>query len=298
MATQDGPRRFVMIGGRVMRITRTDGCGVPAYGERARLITEGFISVEATANTTDRDEVTVDNANGKRMARRPPKSTFSSWSVNINLVGVDIDAVEMTTGNPPVLDGSGTVAGFDTDTDVDPEDSGFALEVWSDLAGADACADGEEKWGWLALPFMQGGSLADWTIENDAVNFSINNAQSKTGHAWGEGPYLVDVDETGEPVALAAIPPSVALRVLKVGLPPPEESNGAIPLDNPDADPATGATAGTPGSFTPADSFRPETLDDMTGITADPLTAWTGTQYVELQNGDHVKWNGTAWVLA
>jgi len=58
---------------------------------------------------------------------------------------------------------------------------------------------------------------------------------------------------------------------------------------------ATGATAGAPGSFTPAGSVPPYTLSGMTGITATPATAWTTGQYVALRDGNPVSWNGTAW---
>jgi hypothetical protein len=59
---------------------------------------------------------------------------------------------------------------------------------------------------------------------------------------------------------------------------------------------ATGATAGLPGSFTPAGATPPANLAAMTGITASPATNWTVGQHVELGNGSDANWNGTAWV--
>jgi hypothetical protein len=59
---------------------------------------------------------------------------------------------------------------------------------------------------------------------------------------------------------------------------------------------ATGATAGLPGSFTPAGATPPANLAAMTGITASPATAWTTGQHVEMGNGSDCYWNGTAWV--
>jgi hypothetical protein len=55
---------------------------------------------------------------------------------------------------------------------------------------------------------------------------------------------------------------------------------------------ATGATAGTPGQWTPSGAVAPA---DTTGITASPATAWSTGQYVTLSNGDHTYWDGTAW---
>jgi hypothetical protein len=59
---------------------------------------------------------------------------------------------------------------------------------------------------------------------------------------------------------------------------------------------ATGATAGTPGSFTPAGGGIPANLAGLTGITATPATAWTTGQHVILDDGTHAHWNSTAWV--
>jgi hypothetical protein len=59
---------------------------------------------------------------------------------------------------------------------------------------------------------------------------------------------------------------------------------------------ATGATAGLPGSFTPAGATPPYALANLTGITASPATNWTVGQHVELGNGSDANWNGTSWV--
>ena len=59
---------------------------------------------------------------------------------------------------------------------------------------------------------------------------------------------------------------------------------------------ATGATAGTPGSFTPAGSTVPANLAAMTGLTATPAVAWTGTTWVTTADAANVHWSGTAWV--
>jgi hypothetical protein len=55
---------------------------------------------------------------------------------------------------------------------------------------------------------------------------------------------------------------------------------------------ATGATAGTPGTWTPGGAAAPA---DTSGITASPTTAWTTGQYVALEDSTHTHWDGTAW---
>ncbi|MFD7976719.1 hypothetical protein [Streptomyces sp. NPDC059071] len=58
---------------------------------------------------------------------------------------------------------------------------------------------------------------------------------------------------------------------------------------------ATGATAGTPGSFTPAGASAPVSLAGMTTVTASPTTAWTTGQHVVLGDASKAFWDGNSW---
>jgi hypothetical protein len=58
---------------------------------------------------------------------------------------------------------------------------------------------------------------------------------------------------------------------------------------------ATGATAGSPGSFTPPGATPPANLAAMAGITASPTTAWTTGQRVVLGDSTTAHWTGTTW---
>lgn len=62
---------------------------------------------------------------------------------------------------------------------------------------------------------------------------------------------------------------------------------------------ATGATAGTPGTFTPSGSAAPASFAGLTGaappIVASPATAWTTGQHVLLGDASKAYWNGSAW---
>jgi hypothetical protein len=63
---------------------------------------------------------------------------------------------------------------------------------------------------------------------------------------------------------------------------------------------ATGAGPGTgTGSFTPAGATAPNNLADLSDaspVTANPATAWTTGQRIQLGDGTLAHWNGTAWV--
>ena len=60
---------------------------------------------------------------------------------------------------------------------------------------------------------------------------------------------------------------------------------------------ATGASPGTGnGGFTPAGATPPANLAALSGVTANPATAWTTGQFIVLADGTKAHWNGTAWI--
>jgi hypothetical protein len=60
--------------------------------------------------------------------------------------------------------------------------------------------------------------------------------------------------------------------------------------------PATGASVGTPGTFTPAGAQTPANRAALTGITATPTTIWPVGTYVTTADGLDSYWSGSAWV--
>lgn len=62
---------------------------------------------------------------------------------------------------------------------------------------------------------------------------------------------------------------------------------------------ATGATAGTPGMWTPTGSAPPADLADLqaSAVVANPATAWLTGQYVRPADNTHAHWTGSAWAL-
>ena len=61
--------------------------------------------------------------------------------------------------------------------------------------------------------------------------------------------------------------------------------------------PATGATAGAPGAWTPSGCVVPARIADAPAPTV--ATAWTAGQYILLQGtgaAAEINWSGTAWV--
>ena len=64
---------------------------------------------------------------------------------------------------------------------------------------------------------------------------------------------------------------------------------------------ATGATAGIPGTWSPANSRLPSGVAEATswGVVATPQTAWTTGQFVQTSTAGlpgRITWTGSVWV--
>jgi hypothetical protein len=58
---------------------------------------------------------------------------------------------------------------------------------------------------------------------------------------------------------------------------------------------ATGATAGTPGFYSPSGAQAPANLAALSGVTATPTAAWATGQYVITNDLLAAHWTGSAW---
>ncbi len=213
-----------------MRVTRLDGdCCSPVEGDCSTVVSEGFVSVTMTDNIEPPDEFKVKNAGGNYCY--PPIRTrpLLNWiETEIQFCNVDPELFELITGSPLVLNADGDAIGFGSDNDTYATGR-FALEVWTNLGGADACTDGA-TYGYLLLPCMKEGTFGDLTIENGPINFTVN-AVTNGFNDWGVGPYDVMLDGDGLPSPLlAALPTQRQRQWMLTQLAPPEASCGCQPL--------------------------------------------------------------------
>lgn len=292
-------KTFSPIRGRAMRVTRLDRCGRPETGENVAIETDAFVEITMTARTTEGEEITVTKANGKKCVSDKGTPTWDGWTVSVQFCGVNPYLFNMMTGQEVVLDADGVAVGFKLADNVDLDKNAVALETWNDIPG-DTCATvgAEGTWSYGLLPFLKGGVLADRTINNGAVDFTVQNMETRKGSAWGSGPYDVTLDDTGTPgplLAAQAIGPNDHELFMLTNVAPPEDSDLVLPS----GPAATSATAGTPATWSPVDSYPPETLTDLQTaappITADPTTAWTTGQYAVLGDGSEAHWDGDSW---
>jgi hypothetical protein len=285
---------FSMVRGRAMRVTRLDGCGSVDLGPDAAIASDGFITVQFTAQTEEGETISVTNAAGKICILDEPCPTFTGYEVQVEFCGVNPLLLELMTGQASVTDAEGNRNGFRMNTGVDACASGFALEVWSGVPSAVCDPGSGVSYGYFLVPFLKGGVVGDFSIGNDAVNFTLSGAKSKDGNNWGVGPYDVVKDDVGAPgPLLEPLDSRDHLHMELTSVPPPDPDCTPIAVGVP----ATGATSGIPGTWTPIPAYGPDNLAALqaSSIVASPATAWSANSYVILEDGTYAYWDGSAW---
>lgn len=223
--------------GRRLRATLLDSCGAPVFGEESVVTSSGFVSVAYTANVDEGEEVDQRNANNERCVYAPAIPAFLGYTAEITFCNVDPDLFSMLTGQETIVDANGDVIGFSMDTAISAADVNFALEVWAGTPPSDACSPAATggSYGYILLPFVQGGIVGDFTIENDVVTFTITNATTKDGNTWGVGPYDVVAGLAGAPSPLPeALTSTKHLVLLNTSIAPPDAECGFRPLLDPE----------------------------------------------------------------
>lgn len=222
---------FAQVRGRVIRVTRLDACGNPDPGASAVVVSKRVSSVTIDEVTDDGTNIRERNFGDELCIVDDAFTSVIGYTGVIALCGVDPDLISLFTGNPVVRNASGDVVGFDAMTGIDLDSFGFAIEVWSRIAGSACDPSGNRLWGYTPFPYFKGGRLGGFSFENGAVQFTINGAQTRDGNGWGVGPYDVDRDDNGDPAPLfEAIPANAHYRNIVVSLDPPAASCGAFSL--------------------------------------------------------------------
>lgn len=190
-----------VVRGRIMRLTRLDACGVPVIGASTTVVSDGFISVEASDQYEGGDPIRVLNASGDLCIDAKGKPQLAQEDLVITLCQVNPDAINIMTGAPLVLDAATptpNTVGFRKQ--CGNADVNFALEVWSDITNQ-ACTAGAKSYWYSLWPLLTDATYGDYTIENGAVNMVIN-ASAFCASGWSVGPYDVVLDGASAPSPL------------------------------------------------------------------------------------------------
>jgi hypothetical protein len=222
---------YAQVRGRVIRVTRLDSCGNPDPGASAVVVSKRISTVTIDEVTDDGTNIRDRNFGDELCVVDDAFTTVIGYTADIALCGVDPALISLLTGQPTVANAAGDIVGFDANTGIDLDSFGFALEVWSRIAGSACDPSGNRKWGYTPFPFLKGGRLGGFSFENGAVQFTISGAQTRDGNGWGVGPYDVDRDDNGDPSPLfTPLGVNTHYRNIQVTLDPPEASCGALAL--------------------------------------------------------------------
>jgi hypothetical protein len=218
--------------GRRMRVTRLDDCCAPPAPGTAcsSLVTKGFVSVQYSPEIAEAEEIELKNAGGEVCVSDPGCDEVKWMNLQMNFCQVDPDLFSFITGYPLVLDWQGNSVGNRVKKGT-LCDTNFALEVWTEIPGAQCQTTGAKQYGYFLVPCITGGVIGDFTIENDALTLQFN-AKSRSGSGWGTGPYDVDAtDEANTPgPLLTPIEEDDLMDIHMTTIAPPEPECGCVAL--------------------------------------------------------------------
>lgn len=270
-----------------MRVTRTDGCGRPVYGPDSVGVSRGFVSIAATGNSEEGEAISVQNAGGDTCVYDPPRPRFLNFTLELTFCQVDPALFSVLTGQEVITNEDGVAVGFSVNSDVDTSATGFALEAWTGVPSVE-CSDesaSQGTFGYMLWPFVTGGTLGDLTLENGAVSFVVSGAATKTGSAWGSGPYNVELVSGAPSPLLRPVLSGDHFRTLVVEVAPPPDFCGLQPvLDPTQGEPLTSITVTPDGVNGLQVTIAPVPVD------TEPWAVWLGDgmwDYVE-SGGDYV----------
>lgn len=222
---------FTAVRGPRMRVTRMDECGAVVTGTCSQVVTDGFVTVNYSANIEEAEEILLKNAGGEICALDTTCPELKWYDLEMEFCSVDPDLFEIMTGQTIVEDFDMESVGVEVGTSINC-DAGFALEVWAYLTD-EACVGGQSSrsYGYFLIPWVINGILGDFTVENDAITFSVSG-RSKNNHAWGQGPFDVVAQDSGGTAGplLASMNTDSHLLMQKTTIAPPAVSDGCIAL--------------------------------------------------------------------
>lgn len=220
---------YAPILGKRIRVTPLDACGRVDKSKKA-VVTSGFVSISLGTETEDGTEITVKRADGSVCISDKQANTFKYFTAEIEFCGVNPALLALVSNAQEYKDEAGDIAGFTyAEGKIDKK---FALEIWTGLAGQSCVEGADEASGYLLLPYVNAGIPGDITIDGEnAVSFPMKDAVTKTGNAWGKGPWNVVKTAAGQAATLpTALTPKEHLLMLDTALKVPDASDQPIAI--------------------------------------------------------------------
>lgn len=212
--------------GSAARFTRLDGCGCPQPGLCNIIVANDIVTINATAEVEEGEEILVRNMNGAICVQDKPCDSIKWFTLEVTMCKTIPQLFSLVSGSPTAYNADGQVVGFGIGTNVDCA-RGFSLEVWLNVPGQ-ACVPGQAggQWGYMIFPWVSAATLTgDIEIGNSARQ-PVLRGRTKVGHCWGVGPYAVQNNAiAGQPVQpgplITPIPTDQHVWDVLVSIPPP-----------------------------------------------------------------------------
>lgn len=266
---------FPSVRAQTARFTALDGCGKPFPGPCSTIVTDDIVSVKATAEVDEGEEISVKNFAGKLCISDKPPKIVKWFTLEVILCKIMPALLAMTSNYESVTDDQGNIIGYDVGSNVD---GNTGLELWGEIPGQ-ACAAGfSSQFAHLTFPWISAMSYSgDLMVENNAMQPTLSGT-TKTGHGWGVGPYDITVDKDGNPAPnFTPIASDKHFRHQVVYLDPPAPACECVELEVPPL--AAAAVEAAP----PAADRREATLTWDNSSDGPVLIKWTaadpGTQF-------------------
>lgn len=224
---------FPFAQGRRLRVTKLDNCGNPEYADECgQVVSKGFVQISVSSNTITGTSIQPQNAAGELCYRLQAPDVFTGHNLSIEFCEVDPSLMGMVTLSAPVTDWNNDIVGFQTLAGSHP--AGYALEVWMGVPGVECPPEGVnpvDSLGYVLFPFIIPGALGDFTIANDAVNFTVAG-YTRANPNWGVGPYdVVAADAANLPGRLIdPVTSDVHAHLQWTSIPAPTEFCGCEPI--------------------------------------------------------------------
>lgn len=188
-----------------IRITKVDQCGRPVYGECNSIVTKGIVTIAEEPQTEDPEPLEQVAFDGiEKCFSEPGCATVTSRTITITWCAISFDAfLFMNPNHRPIYDDAEQIVGLFESDKIDCS-AGYAVEVWTQVAGASDVCTGEEdsgQWMYTVYPWISGATPGEITIGGDEVVTYTSIGNTKTGSRWGKGPYQVAIVD-GRPQGL------------------------------------------------------------------------------------------------
>jgi len=180
--------------GKLMRLTLLDECGSIVEGDSSTLVSKAFVSITATPNYLEAEEISQADANGDLCIDDRSDPALRWIDLSIIVCVTDPDMINLITGDPLVVDDAvaPNTVGFRINGDLTGT-ANFALEVWTGITGQACSVDGFPSYGYWLYPWVKDAQWGEWVHQNGALVLTFT-ARAVSGSGWGVGPYDIRRD--------------------------------------------------------------------------------------------------------